>query len=77
MRRHLLAGLLAVALPAFTSVANAQTKLTFFIWAGSNQGMVPMEVITAYRAAHPDVRPDRLAFAFVELVGHPAAAHHY
>jgi putative spermidine/putrescine transport system substrate-binding protein len=40
--------------------AQAEPKLTFFIWAGANQGVVPMEVITAYRAAHPDVTIDVL-----------------
>ena len=30
-------------------------KITFFIWAGSNQGIVPMEVIEAYRRANPRV----------------------
>ena len=30
-------------------------EITFFIWAGSNQGIVPMEVIEAYRAEHPEV----------------------
>ena len=40
---------------AAATAARAETKITFFIWAGSNQGVVPMEVITAYRAAHPDV----------------------
>jgi putative spermidine/putrescine transport system substrate-binding protein len=51
---------LALATSALLSLAagtaaRAETKITFFIWAGSNQGVVPMEVITAYRAAHPDV----------------------
>ena len=30
-------------------------KITFFIWAGSNQGIVPMEVIESYRKANPRV----------------------
>lgn len=52
-----LAGLLAVVAPQ----ARAEpTKITFFIWAGSNQGVVPTEVINAYRAKHPDVTIDVL-----------------
>lgn len=30
-------------------------EITFFIWAGSNQGVVPMEVIEQYREEHPNV----------------------
>jgi putative spermidine/putrescine transport system substrate-binding protein len=30
-------------------------KITFFIWAGSNQGVVPREVIQAYTQANPRV----------------------
>jgi len=30
-------------------------KITFFMWAGSNQGVVPSEVIKAYREANPRV----------------------
>lgn len=32
------------------------TEITFFIWAGSNQGIVPTEVIEKYRKANPDVK---------------------
>ena len=40
-----------------TVVASAQepVEITFFIWAGSNQGVVPMEVIEAYKKEHPEV----------------------
>lgn len=40
-----------------TVAANAQepVEITFFIWAGSNQGVVPMEVIDAYKKEHPEV----------------------
>lgn len=40
-----------------TLAAQAQepVEITFFIWAGSNQGVVPMEVIDAYKKAHPEV----------------------
>lgn len=31
------------------------TKITFFVWAGSNQGVVPKEVIKSYEQAHPGV----------------------
>src|SRR5262247_321617 len=35
--------------------AAAKTKLTMFIWAGANQGVVPREVVARYLKAHPDV----------------------
>ena len=35
-------------------------KITFFIWAGSNQGVVPREVFKAYREAHPEVTIEEL-----------------
>jgi putative spermidine/putrescine transport system substrate-binding protein len=42
---------------AGTVVAGAQdpVEITFFIWAGSNQGVVPMNVIDAYKKEHPEV----------------------
>jgi len=43
-----------------TAARAEPTKLTFFIWAGSNQGVVPREVIEAYHKAHPDVTIDIL-----------------
>ena len=48
----LLAGLAA----APVALAQAPTEITFFIWAGSNQGVIPMEVIDTYKAAHSDVK---------------------
>ena len=35
-------------------------RLTFFIWAGSNQGIVPMEVIENYKKKNPNVTIDIL-----------------
>ncbi len=50
------AALLAAFFGAAPVVAfAAETEITFFMWAGSNQGVVPTEVIEAYRASHPDV----------------------
>ena len=45
-----------------TVAAHAQepVEITFFIWAGSNQGIVPMEVIEEYRKEHPEVTIDIL-----------------
>lgn len=37
------------------SQAQEPVEITFFIWAGSNQGVVPMEVIEAYKKEHPEV----------------------
>jgi len=53
--------LLAIALASVVSAgAMAQgrdpARITFFIWAGSNQGVVPTRVIEAYRAANPRVQ---------------------
>ena len=39
---------------------DAPVKITFFIWAGSNQGVVPREVFKAYREAHPEVTIEEL-----------------
>jgi putative spermidine/putrescine transport system substrate-binding protein len=47
-------------LGTFRTAHAEATKITFFIWAGSNQGVVPTEVIEAYRKAHPDVTIDIL-----------------
>ncbi|MET0429997.1 MAG: extracellular solute-binding protein [Microvirga sp.] len=43
---------------AFGGAARAAdpTEITFFIWAGSNQGIVPSEVIQKYQAANPNVK---------------------
>ncbi len=51
----------ATGILSLSSAVRAEpTRLTFFIWAGSNQGVVPTEVINAYKAAHPDVTIDVL-----------------
>lgn len=55
--------LAAIALALLGSVGAATVPakseeavdITFFIWAGSNQGVVPMEVIEAYKKDHPGV----------------------
>jgi putative spermidine/putrescine transport system substrate-binding protein len=56
MWKILATGLLVLSLSPAAAAAAEQVKITFFIWAGSNQGVVPTEVITAYRASHPDVQ---------------------
>jgi putative spermidine/putrescine transport system substrate-binding protein len=43
----------AVVLPPVA--AAPKVKLTMFIWAGANQGVVPREVVARYVRAHPDV----------------------
>jgi putative spermidine/putrescine transport system substrate-binding protein len=57
--RRLSALALSAALLAIPASGQAQgrdpAKITFFIWAGSNQGVVPTEVIKAYREANPRV----------------------
>jgi len=45
------AGLMSL-MPA---TAGAKVKLTMFIWAGANQGVVPREVVAKYLKTHPDV----------------------
>lgn len=45
----------AAALGSPAALAEDPVEITFFIWAGSNQGVVPMEVIEAYREANPHV----------------------
>lgn len=51
------AGLLA--LPTVASADHSEkTQLTFFMWAGANQGVVPTEVIEAYTKKHPKVKID-------------------
>jgi putative spermidine/putrescine transport system substrate-binding protein len=53
-----------MALMALSSGALAQgreaARITFFIWAGSNQGVVPTRVIEDYRRANPRVTIDIL-----------------
>ena len=57
--RRFIPAALATALAVLPGSAHAQgrepARVTFFIWAGSNQGVVPMEVIEAYRRANPRV----------------------
>jgi len=61
--RFLGLGCAAAALATVVAPASAQdeeVQITFFIWAGSNQGVIPMEVIEKYRAEHPNVTIDIL-----------------
>ncbi len=59
--RHSLLTLGLIAVVAFSllglppAVAAPKVKLTMFIWAGSNQGVVPREVVARYLRTHPDV----------------------
>lgn len=56
IRTLLIASTLAMASLAIADHAPVEdAKLTFFIWAGSNQGVVPMDVIEQYREEHPNV----------------------
>lgn len=48
------------ALGALSAQAQDPVEITFFIWAGSNQGIVPMEVIEAYKQENPHVTIDVL-----------------
>ncbi|MBO6727705.1 MAG: extracellular solute-binding protein [Rhizobiaceae bacterium] len=48
-----LLGCSALSMPSAT--AQEPVEITFFIWAGSNQGVVPMEVIEAYQKENPHV----------------------
>ena len=52
VRTALLAGLLGLV-PA---AASAETEITFVMWVGANQEVVPTEVIKAYMEANPDVK---------------------
>jgi putative spermidine/putrescine transport system substrate-binding protein len=42
------------------AASDGPVRITFFIWAGSNQGVVPREVFKAYREAHPEVTIEEL-----------------
>lgn len=54
--RSCAAGLsMLLASAAAPALAQEPVNITFFIWAGSNQGVVPMEVIEKYRAENPHV----------------------
>jgi putative spermidine/putrescine transport system substrate-binding protein len=46
-------GLSLLVLPS--AVAAPKVKLTMFIWAGSNQGVVPRAVVANYLRSHPEV----------------------
>jgi putative spermidine/putrescine transport system substrate-binding protein len=51
-----LIAVLAISLCALQPAAAApKVKLTMFIWAGSNQGVVPRAVVASYLRSHPDV----------------------
>ena len=58
MKTKLILGLAAAASALLPIAAEADTHLTFFYWAGSNQGVVPQAVIDDYLKAHPDVKID-------------------
>ncbi len=58
MKRLFIPGLAAAASLLLPAMASADTQITFFYWAGSNQGVVPQAVIDAYVEAHPDVKVD-------------------
>ncbi|MDQ7843791.1 MAG: extracellular solute-binding protein [Armatimonadota bacterium] len=48
--------LAAASLASLTPLQAApRVKLTMFIWAGANQGVVPREVVARYLRAHPEV----------------------
>lgn len=51
----LLMVVVAVALLVVPAGAGPRVKLTMFIWAGANQGIVPREVVARYVRAHPGV----------------------
>ncbi len=52
----LLAASLIAGLAGMPSVRAApKVKLTMFIWAGANQGVVPRAVVAGYLKAHPEV----------------------
>jgi putative spermidine/putrescine transport system substrate-binding protein len=42
------------------AASDGPVRITFFIWAGSNQGVVPREVFKAYREARPEVTIEEL-----------------
>jgi putative spermidine/putrescine transport system substrate-binding protein len=57
--------LIAVGLFTLTAAGHAQASsenvtITFFIWAGSNQGVVPREVIAEYLQNNPNVTIEEL-----------------
>lgn len=57
-RAWLLGLAVALSVSVFTApstTAAAKVKLTMFIWAGANQGVVPREVVARYVRSHPNV----------------------
>ncbi len=76
IKKFLAAAAGAAALASVSAGALAQgrdaAKITFFIWAGSNQGVVPMEVIKAYKEKNPKVEIEILessnAITFPKMV---------
>lgn len=55
LQRFLAPMMIGFLLMAFSTAFAQDTELTFFIWAGSNQGVVPREVIDEYLEANPNV----------------------
>src|SRR5919199_300979 len=55
-----IAGKNAPASGAAPAASGDKVKVTFFIWAGSNQGVVPREVADAYMKSHPNVEIEYL-----------------
>lgn len=49
------AALMTTAASVAAFAQDDPVEITFFIWAGSNQGVVPTEVIEKYQADHPNV----------------------
>lgn len=49
------AGASAVTMPAFAQVEKETAALTFFVFVGANQGVVPREVQAQYMKEHPNV----------------------
>jgi len=54
--KALTAAMMAGVLATPAAFAQEPVEITFFYWAGSNQGVVPQEVIDAYQAANPNVK---------------------
>ncbi len=51
----LVASLIAGGAASPPATAASKVKLTMFIWAGANQGVVPRAVVASYLKAHPEV----------------------
>jgi putative spermidine/putrescine transport system substrate-binding protein len=50
-----LAAVLLASLLVLPAAAAPRVRLTMFIWAGANQGVVPREVVARYLRSHPEV----------------------